>query len=92
MENQSDSGLVKLIADDLIPIFNIRSWSFDKGYWHKDNKTSTVIAMDDLSEFKKMLRQIMSREPKPLMSEEDIKQSILEMEVLQRMGERIFLH
>ena len=38
MENQSDSGLVKLIADDLIPIFNIRSWSFDKGYWHKDNK------------------------------------------------------
>ena len=38
MENQSDSGMVKPIAEDMTQRYDIRSWSFDKGYWHKDNK------------------------------------------------------
>jgi len=38
MEEQSDSEMVKPIAEDLTLKYNIRSWSFDKGYWHKDNK------------------------------------------------------
>jgi IS5 family transposase len=38
MENQSDSEMVKPIAKDLTQRYDIRSWSFDKGYWHKDNK------------------------------------------------------
>ncbi len=38
MEHQSDSEMVKPIAEDLTKLYNIRSWSFDKGYWHKDNK------------------------------------------------------
>ncbi|MDT8402778.1 MAG: transposase, partial [Bacteroidales bacterium] len=38
MENQSDSEIVKPIAEALATRYNIRSWSFDKGYWHKDNK------------------------------------------------------
>jgi len=38
MENQSDSEMVKSIAEELTRLYNIRSWSFDKGYWHKDNK------------------------------------------------------
>ena len=38
MENQSDSEMVKPIADDLIVLYRIRSWSFDKGFWHKENK------------------------------------------------------
>ena len=38
MENQSDSEMVKPIAEDLTQRYDIRSWSFDKGYWHKDNK------------------------------------------------------
>jgi len=38
MEAQSDSEMVKPIAEDLTSRYNIRSWSFDKGYWHKDNK------------------------------------------------------
>ena len=38
MESQSDSEMVKPIAEDLTSRYNIRSWSFDKGYWHKDNK------------------------------------------------------
>lgn len=38
MEGQSDSEMVRPIAEDLIVKYNIRSWSFDKGYWHKENK------------------------------------------------------
>ena len=38
MENQSDSETVKPIAEDLIELYWIRSWSFDKGFWHKENK------------------------------------------------------
>ncbi|MEA1877387.1 MAG: ISNCY family transposase [Bacteroidota bacterium] len=38
MENQSDSEMVQPIAEELASRYNIRSWSFDKGYWHKDNK------------------------------------------------------
>jgi len=38
MEEQSDSEMVKPIAEDLTSRYNIRSWSFDTGYWHKDNK------------------------------------------------------
>ena len=38
MENQSDSETVKPIAEDLIELYRIRSWSFDKGFWHKENK------------------------------------------------------
>jgi transposase, IS5 family len=38
MEEQSDSEMVKPIAEDLTSKYNIRSWSFDKGYWHKENK------------------------------------------------------
>ncbi len=38
MEYQSDSEAVKPIAEDLIELYRIRSWSFDKGFWHKENK------------------------------------------------------
>ena len=38
MEYQSDSETVKPIAEDLTELYRIRSWSFDKGFWHKENK------------------------------------------------------
>ena len=38
MENQSDSEMVKPIAEELASRYDIRSWIFDKGYWHKENK------------------------------------------------------
>ena len=38
MEHQSDSEMVRPIAEELTSQYNIVSWSFDKGYWHKDNK------------------------------------------------------
>ncbi|MBA7531684.1 ISNCY family transposase ISCku10 [subsurface metagenome] len=38
MEHQSDSEMIKPIAESLIELYRIRSWSFDKGFWHKENK------------------------------------------------------
>lgn len=38
MENQTDSQIVIQTSDSLIPKYKIASWSFDKGYYHKDNK------------------------------------------------------
>ena len=38
MEDQSDPEMVKPIAESLIGLYLIRSCSFDKGFWHKENK------------------------------------------------------
>ena len=38
MDHQSDSGIVRPLAERLISTFPVKSWSFDKGFWHKDNK------------------------------------------------------
>jgi hypothetical protein len=38
MENQSDVEMLKPIVERLTPRYNILSWSFDKGFWHKENK------------------------------------------------------
>jgi hypothetical protein len=38
MEHQSDAEMVKPIAESLFGYYRIKSWSFDKGYWHKENK------------------------------------------------------
>ena len=38
MEHQSDSEIVPELKERLSGKYIIVSWSFDKGYWHKDNK------------------------------------------------------
>ena len=38
LDHQSDSEIVKPLAERLTALFQIKSWSFDKGFWHKDNK------------------------------------------------------
>ena len=38
MENESDSEIVLTTADRVFLKYDIYRWSFDKGYWHKDNK------------------------------------------------------
>ena len=38
MENEADSEIVIATADRLLPLYSIASWSFDKGYWHWENK------------------------------------------------------
>lgn len=38
MEKESDSQIVVSTATRILEKFKVISWSFDKGYWHKDNK------------------------------------------------------
>jgi hypothetical protein len=38
MDHRSDSELGIALADRLTPVFKISSRSFDKGYWHPDNR------------------------------------------------------
>ena len=37
-ENITDSEIVIDIADRILSRYKVDTWSFDKGYWHKDNK------------------------------------------------------
>lgn len=48
MENQSDVEMVGPIVERLTPRYNILSWSFDKGYWHKDNKALLSMHVDQV--------------------------------------------
>jgi transposase, IS5 family len=38
MDHQCDSEIVKDLAKELIEQYQLASWSFDKGFWHKENK------------------------------------------------------
>ena len=38
MNDEQDRDIVIRLADRLLLKYNIESWSFDKGYWNKDNK------------------------------------------------------
>jgi len=38
MDHESDSEIVLSTADRVLSKYKIISWSFDKGYWHRDNK------------------------------------------------------
>jgi IS5 family transposase len=38
MDHQSDSEIVPELAQRMFAKYTITSWSFDKGYWHKNNK------------------------------------------------------
>lgn len=38
MEHQSDSEIVPELKERLSAKYTIANWSFDKGYWHKNNK------------------------------------------------------
>lgn len=39
LDHESDNEIVKSLAERLMILFSIKSWSFDKGFWHKPNKT-----------------------------------------------------
>ncbi len=58
MENESDSEIVLSTADRVLSKYNIFSWSFDKGYWHKDNKQLLNPLVEELIMPKKGKRNI----------------------------------
>jgi transposase, IS5 family len=48
MENQADSEIVPALAERIFSAYKVKSWSFDKGYWHKDNKALLSQKVDNL--------------------------------------------
>lgn len=48
MEHQSDSEIVPELKERLCVKYSIASWSFDKGYWHKNNKALLSQVVDTL--------------------------------------------
>ena len=38
MDQEQDRDIVISVADRLLRVYKIESWSFDKGYWRKENK------------------------------------------------------
>ena len=38
MDHEQDRNIVIELADRVLPKYSIYSWSFDKGYWNKENK------------------------------------------------------
>lgn len=48
MEGQADSEIVPGLAEKMSSISNIKSWSFDKGFWKKENKEILSGCVDNL--------------------------------------------
>jgi len=48
MEKETDSQVVVEHIDSLLPIYNIQSWSFDKGFYSKDNKELIELFIPEL--------------------------------------------
>ncbi len=48
MSNQQDRDIVLEIADRVLEKYAVKSWSFDKGYWNKDNKQILELAVDQV--------------------------------------------
>ena len=48
MEGQADSEIVPGLAEKMSSIYSIKSWSFDKGFWKKENKEILSGCVDNL--------------------------------------------
>jgi len=48
MEKQADSEIVPELAQRILSEHKVKSWSFDKGYWHKNNKAILSAEVENL--------------------------------------------
>ena len=48
MDNQQDRDIVLEIADRILQKYEVKSWSFDKGYWNKDNKQILQLSVEQV--------------------------------------------
>ena len=48
MHDEQDRDIVLEIADRVLQCFSVSSWSFDKGYWNKDNKAILQLFVNDV--------------------------------------------
>jgi len=62
MEHEADSKIVVTIADRIISTYKVDSWSFDRGFWHKDNKSLLQLKIPKVIMPKKGKRNKFERE------------------------------
>jgi len=62
MDHQADSGAVPGIAEKLLEKYSVNSWSFDKGFWHKENKALLAKSINIVVMPKKGKRNIQEQE------------------------------
>lgn len=60
VENESDSQIVIPTSERVLSKYQVASWSFDKGFWHKDNKVHLK---------KKIPQVVMPKKGKPTKAE-----------------------
>ncbi len=48
MNNETDSEIVIMIADKILQKFGVSSWSFDKGFYSKENKELLSLFIDEV--------------------------------------------
>lgn len=48
MEHQADSEIVPGLADRISQLYNVKSWTFDKGFWKKENQVKLSAVVDVL--------------------------------------------
>ena len=83
MDKETDLEIVVKIADRIFCKYNIHSWSFDKGFWHKDNKLLLQTQVDEVVMPKKgKLNKLESeQEHKPLFKKLRNKHSAIESNI-----------
>ena len=48
LERQADSEIVPELADRISTLHNVKSWTFDKGFWKKENKEKLSAIVENL--------------------------------------------
>lgn len=48
MDNQQDRDIVVELSDRILEKYDVKSWSFDKGYWSKDNKQLLSLEIENV--------------------------------------------
>jgi len=81
MENQADSEIVPELAERILPVYSVKSWSFDKGYWHKDNKQILSQAVETLKKKGKRNKAETEEEHRPLFKKFRHKHSAVESNI-----------
>jgi hypothetical protein len=83
MENQADSEIVKDVAEEIIEQYKIYSWSFDKGFWRKDNHAFLKTSVENVIMPKKgkCNREEKAEEDQPLFRKLRNKHSAIESNI-----------
>ena len=83
MEHEADSGIVTILAERILQKYKVNIWSFDKGFWHKNNKALLQTQVENVIMPKKgKLNKLESEEEhEPLFKKSRNKHSAIESNI-----------